>query len=89
MTNKSLQDVREEIDKIDAELLKLLNQRMKASLKISKLKKDSGKEVFDPEREDKLIKRLLELNKSTVIPDDQLLEIWAKVLEVSREMQGQ
>jgi len=87
MADQSLQDIRDEIDKIDEGILDLLDKRMKLAIEISKVKKVSSKEIFDPERERELLARLIEMNKETIIPDDKILEIWGKIIELSRETQ--
>ena len=51
----SIEDIREEIDRIDAEMAKLFARRMKASERILEYKKQNGADVCDPERERQVI----------------------------------
>ncbi len=87
-SKKQLQGVRVKIDEIDAGILALLDERMKLAMQISAIKKQTGKDIFDPKREEELFARLKELNKDTVIDDEKLLEIWGKIIELSRETQA-
>ena len=46
-----LQDCRDEIDKIDSEIIRLFEQRMKVCEDVAEYKIRTGKKVLDPERE--------------------------------------
>lgn len=51
----NLEEVREHIDRIDAQLIKLFNERLDLAPRVVKAKLEMGKPVFDPGRErDKL-----------------------------------
>ena len=50
--------IRNELDKIDDEIMVLITRRLKLVKKIGKLKKAAGKNVFDPSRESLIIDRL-------------------------------
>ncbi len=46
-----LSEYRKEIDRIDTEMAKLFEERMKVSAGIAAYKKENGLPVYDPERE--------------------------------------
>ena len=48
--------LREEIDRIDKEIVSLYEQRMGISTKVAELKIENGKKVFDKQREIEKIK---------------------------------
>lgn len=83
-----LQNARVQINEIDAGILALLDKRLRLSGDISSAKKALGKDIFDPKREEELLNWLKKKNKDTVIPDDKLLEIWGKIIELSRKLQA-
>ena len=58
----ALAKYRAEIDRIDAQLLHLLNERAKAALAIGKVKKAAGLPIHVPEREAQVIATLCERN---------------------------
>ena len=74
---------REKIDQIDAELLKLLAERMKISRKIAQTKQKKGLPKYIPEREKELIANLQNLNESK-LRDSDIEKIWLTILEISR-----
>ena len=55
--------LREEIDRIDRQLIDLINQRADAALKIGKIKAAEGKAIYAPEREEEVINHVLSLSK--------------------------
>ncbi|NPA12522.1 MAG: prephenate dehydratase [Aquificae bacterium] len=60
---EKLKEYREQIDNIDTQILKLLNERAKLAKEIGHIKKEINKPVYDPSRERKIFERLEELNK--------------------------
>ena len=71
----SLENARLEINRIDVDMARLFEERMKCAETIAKYKKDNGLPVFDPEREAELIER-----NSQLIQDESLREDYVKFL---------
>lgn len=55
-TAENLQLLRQEIDRLDNELLEVLNRRMQLSCEIAKYKKENGMPIVQPERYDEIVK---------------------------------
>ena len=62
MPPKNLQQLRSHIDRLDARVLALLNQRGRLALRVGWLKRRRGRRLFDPRREQAILKRLGALN---------------------------
>ena len=58
-----LEKIRRKMDKIDTDIVRLLNQRADLTLRIGKLKSKSKKPVFSPDREKQVYQRLVKANK--------------------------
>lgn len=80
-----LKDVREKIDKIDQQMLVLLNQRAQQVFKVNKIKKDNDLEIFVPAREAHILRRLKHLNKGPLTSED-IEVIFREVLSVNRSL---
>jgi 16S rRNA C1402 (ribose-2'-O) methylase RsmI len=78
-----LSESREKIDRLDAELLKLLGERLKISRKIAQIKQKQDLPKYIPEREQELIANLQNLNDSK-LRDGDIERIWGLILEISR-----
>ena len=69
---KNIEKLRNQIDKIDNQILNLLKNRSKLSLEIGILKRKPGSEnLFCPERQVKILSRLF-LKKNNLIKEDDI-----------------
>jgi chorismate mutase/prephenate dehydratase len=55
----SLRTLRTQIDKLDLQLLKMINERASLAAEIGKIKNDHGNEVFSPAREEEVLQNVL------------------------------
>lgn len=86
-SSESLGDLREEINKTDGELVRLLNQRARLSLAVGKYKEEHNEPVHRPFREENLLSQL-SLENSGPMSEAQLLSIYREILSVSRQLQA-
>ena len=82
----SIQKHRAAIDKIDAQIVKLLNRRTKHVLGIGQAKLASGKTPYQPDREQALLRRICKLNDGP-ISDESLRHIYREVMSSSIALQ--
>ena len=78
-----LQDRRREIDVLDNELLRLLNQRARIASDLAAIKKSSGLPVYDGEREQQILDRICEDNQGPLDPES-LTSIFRCIIRASR-----
>ena len=68
--DKKLTTLRDEIDDIDSDLVKLLHRRLAVTSKVGQLKSNVGKPIYDPVREASLFaKRRLQASDAGLSPD--------------------
>ncbi|RMH02372.1 MAG: prephenate dehydratase [Aquificota bacterium] len=80
---EELSKLRRQIDHIDEEILRLLNERAKLAKRIGEIKKSYGVEVHVPEREREVFERLVRLNKERFgeeFPTEAVLHIYREVM---------
>ena len=82
----TLQELREGIDKIDNEMLKLLNKRMQFVKEVGKLKQNDGSSIYRPEREKEILERLNRLNDGDLTPE-AIEAIYMEIFAVSRNLE--
>ncbi len=78
-----LRELRKEIDTIDEEILRLLNQRAKLAKRAGEIKKDMGLEVHAPEREREIINRIIRLNRELYgeeFPTEAVVHIYREII---------
>ncbi len=93
MKNSYLEEIkiyRNEIDKIDNELVKLLNNRLEYVKKIRSVKKNSSGCIYDPFRESGILDRLLNENEkiSHLLDEVSIKDIYRIIFINSRKLQG-
>lgn len=65
----SLDELRVKIDAIDVELLRLLNERAKVAKEIGTIKSREGLPIYSPEREDRVIRSLIDRSEGPLTPE--------------------
>src|SRR5947199_2173274 len=70
---------RKAIDKLDAHIVKLFNERTKHVLAIGEIKLKAGEEIYAPHRERAVLERICKLNKGPMT-DDSLRAIYREIM---------
>ena len=83
----TLDELRQGIDTIDAQLVELLKQRAALVHEVGEIKKASNSPTFVPERECALIEKILKLNDG-VLPEKSILSIWRQIVSCSFHLEG-
>ena len=81
-----LEDWRSEIDLIDEEIIRLVNQRAKIAEKIGVLKSAAGLPVVDAGREDAILRNVVTKNKG-VLKNEAIVGIFRGIMRESRQIQ--
>ena len=84
--DEELSNIRQEIDGIDSELLRLLNRRMELAVEVGRIKASMGLPFFHPEREQIISRRLSKLNPGP-LSEESLRSIYREVFTASRLIQ--
>jgi chorismate mutase/prephenate dehydratase len=82
----NLDELRQEINQLDNDLLKLLNTRMEYVQKVGELKKNDGSSIYRPEREKEIIQRLCDMNDGH-LNDEAIEAIYMEIFAVSRNLE--
>ena len=77
-----LDELRQEIDDCDRRLVELLNERAEIVLKIGEWKREQGRAIYDPSREQAVLKRISEANHGP-LPDECLYAIYRELMSAS------
>ncbi len=80
---KELERLRERIDAIDREILRLLNERARLAKEIGRIKKENNLEIHVPERERAIFEKLLRLNREEfgeIFPSEALVHIYREII---------
>jgi chorismate mutase / prephenate dehydratase len=82
-----LEDWRSQINALDDDLLRLLNQRAELALRVGESKKDSGLAVCDHTRERAVTERMCSINEGP-LDDRAVVELFRAIIHESRRIQS-
>lgn len=79
--------LRERINKVDEQLVMLLNERASIALRLGDLKAQSGRGMYDPDRERSVIEHVNGANAGP-LSKGAIEDVFATVITVCRELQS-
>jgi chorismate mutase len=82
----SIEDWRKEIDIIDEQLLKLLNERSKCAIELGRIKRELGLAIYSPEREKQVIQRVTMLNDGP-LDAEAVRRLFERIIDESRSIE--
>lgn len=78
----NLQQLRHKIDELDKKIIELLNDRTELALEVGKLKSETGKEIYAPERESQIYQKI-DREAGGPLPKDALKSIYREIMSAS------
>jgi len=85
-TLAQIKSLRSAIDKLDLQILKLVNERADSAGEIGRLKNETSSEVFNPVREEEVLKNVLEANKGP-LDEITIRAVFREIISGSRALQ--
>lgn len=82
----TIDQIREEIDRLDKELLKMFNERASLALEIGEIKKELGIPVYDPSRESLIFDRMRKQNPGP-LDNEAIVRLFERVIDESRSLE--
>jgi len=83
---KDLDRLRQQIDRVDEQILKLLNERAKLAREVGEVKKKHNLPIYVPSREQKIFERLEKINKQLgeIFPTDFIKPVFREIISACR-----
>jgi chorismate mutase len=82
----TIEDWRAKIDAVDKKLLELLKERATCVIEVGKIKGERNMQVFDPEREKRIIHNILQENKGP-LDEEAVRRIFECVIKEMRRIE--
>ena len=77
---------RKQIDELDRQIVALISARAQAAQAIGKLKRSTSLPVYEPNREQVILKNVRAANQGP-LPDIELTHIYERIIDVMRALQ--
>jgi len=85
--NDDITALRKQINLLDEQLVRLLNERAAVAVEIGRLKAAAGVQPYDPARERAVLEHIVGLNKGPLGKGD-IEDIFATIITACREIQS-
>ncbi len=83
-----IEDLRRKIDETDAEIVRLISERIRIAEEIGKEKRKQGKQVEDEEREHRVLENVKGVAQAENISQKDIENIYRQIVAVSKRIQG-
>jgi chorismate mutase len=83
-----VRELRERVDEVDRELIRVLNERASIVQEIMAIKAGAGAPVYDPKREEEILQRVVEMNTGPIY-DSSMRDIFELILHRIRDLEIQ
>jgi chorismate mutase/prephenate dehydratase len=78
-----LSQIRKKIDELDLKIIGLLNDRTELAREVGKKKTEAGKEIYAPERESEIYRKIDVLAGKGILPKDALKSIYREIMSAA------
>lgn len=83
----TLDDLRNDIDRVDEVLVRLLNERARVACEIGQLKKALGVEVYQPEREKQVLAHVRGIAAEGPLGPDAIARLFERIIDEARRLE--
>ena len=84
----SLEELRGDINKADARIVRLIAERMRIAEQVGEEKKKQGKQIEDVEREKKVLENVIDIARKENISQEGIENIYRQVVAMSKRVEG-
>lgn len=79
-------ECRDQIDELDRQLVRLLNERTRIVEKLGRVKEELDLPVYEPKREDEVYRNIIECNEGP-LPPEALKRLFERIVDEMRSLQ--
>jgi chorismate mutase-like protein len=83
----TLDEVRLDIDRVDEVLVRLLNERARCVCEIGRLKKESGIEIYQPDREKDVLNHVRAVASEGPLGPDAIARLFERIIDEARRLE--
>jgi chorismate mutase-like protein len=84
---RTLDELRDDIDRVDEVLVRLLNERARVACEIGQLKKALGVDVYQPEREKQVLAHVRGIAAEGPLGADAIARLFERIIDEARSLE--
>jgi chorismate mutase-like protein len=84
---RTLDELRDDIDRVDEVLVRLLNERARVACEIGEIKRQLGIEVYQPEREKQVLAHVRGIAAEGPLGADAIARLFERIIDEARRLE--
>ena len=82
-----LDELRDDIDRVDEVLVRLLNERARVACEVGRLKKTQGVEVYQPDREKQVLEHVRSVAVEGPLGPEAIARLFERIIDEARRLE--
>ena len=83
----TLDELRNDIDRVDEVLVRMLNERARIAVEIGRVKKEQGIEIYQPEREKQVLAHVRGIAAEGPLGPDAIARLFERIIDEARSLE--
>ena len=83
----ALDDLRNDIDRVDEVLVRLLNERARCVCEIGRIKKETGMAIYQPDREKDVLNHVRGIGAEGPLGADAIARLFERIIDEARRLE--
>lgn len=84
---RTLDDLRQDIDRVDEALVRLLNERARMACELGRIKMEMGLDVYQPVREQQVLAHVRDLGSQGPLGSDAIARLFERIIDEARRLE--
>jgi chorismate mutase-like protein len=84
---RTLDELRDDIDRVDEVLVRLLNERARVACEIGRAKREQGIEVYQPEREKEVLAHVRSVAAEGPLGAEAIARLFERIIDEARRLE--
>ena len=83
----TLDDLRNDIDRVDEVLVRLLNERARCACEIGKIKKEQNVDIYQPDREKQVLNHVRSVAAQGPLDPEAIVRLFERIIDEARRLE--
>jgi chorismate mutase-like protein len=83
----SIEELRNDIDRIDELMVRLLNERARCACEIGRIKKEQGVEIYQPDREKQVLNHVRSVAAEGPLGPEAIARLFERIIDEARGLE--